>query len=183
MGALFPLGWGSSASHQNVDYLLRYTRDFPLAVVEAKASYKTATDGLQQAKQYAEMLGLKFAYATNGHDIIEFDYTSGLESYRADFPTPAALWQRYRAHSGIDTEDQAKRLLTPFNHTGGKGERYYQQIAVNRTVERILKGDRRTLITLEARCWGIGRIAEAALAPAPSEFSKMRAFRTRGLGS
>ena len=64
---------------KRVDYLLRYTRDFPLAVVEAKAAYKTAADGLQQAKEYAEMLGLKFAYATNGTEIIEFDYITGLE--------------------------------------------------------------------------------------------------------
>lgn len=56
---------------KRVDYLLRYTRDFPLAVVEAKASYKTATDAVQQARLYAEMLDLKFAYATNGTDIIE----------------------------------------------------------------------------------------------------------------
>ena len=65
---------------KRVDYLLRYTRDFPLAVVEAKAAYKTAGDGLQQAKEYAEMLGLKFAYATNGHEIIEFDYFTGQET-------------------------------------------------------------------------------------------------------
>ena len=65
---------------KRVDYLLRYTRDFPLAVVEAKAVYKSAADGLQQAKTYAEMLGLKFAYATNGHDLIEFDYFTGLET-------------------------------------------------------------------------------------------------------
>src|SRR5712692_234714 len=64
---------------KRVDYLLRYRRDFPLAVVEAKSEYKTAADGLQQAKRYAEMLSLKFAYATNGAEIIEFDYFTGLE--------------------------------------------------------------------------------------------------------
>src|SRR3954451_20080846 len=65
---------------KRVDYLLRYRRDFPLAVVEAKTEYATATQGLQQAKQYAEMLGLKFAYATNGPQIVEFDYLTGKES-------------------------------------------------------------------------------------------------------
>ena len=84
-----------------MDYLLRYTRDFPLAVVEAKASYKTAAEGMQQAKQYAEMLGLKFAYATNGQEIIEFDYVSGFEQAVAGYPTPAELWQRYRTASGL----------------------------------------------------------------------------------
>ena len=56
---------------KRADYLLRYRRDFPIAVVEAKASYRTAGEGLQQAKEYAEILGLKFAYATNGQSIIE----------------------------------------------------------------------------------------------------------------
>ena len=83
-----------------MDYLLRYTRDFPLGVVEAKAGYKSATDGLQQAKTYAEMLGLKFAYATNGHDLIEFDYVTGLETILPAVPDtrrsvatlPASQW-------------------------------------------------------------------------------------------
>ena len=60
------------------DYRLRYTRDFPIAIVEAKASYKTAGEGLQQAKEYAEILDLKFAYATNGKEIIEFDFLTGV---------------------------------------------------------------------------------------------------------
>lgn len=58
---------------KRADYLLRYTRDFMIAVVEAKAAYKLPGDGLGQAKEYAEILGLKFAYSTNGHGIIEFD--------------------------------------------------------------------------------------------------------------
>ena len=95
-GRIVPVGNGFiRKSPKRVDYLLRYTRDFPLAVVEAKAGYKSAADGLQQAKTYAEMLGLKFAYATNGHDLIEFDYFTGLETTCTEYPTPAALWQRY----------------------------------------------------------------------------------------
>lgn len=57
---------------KRADYLLRYRRDFPIAVVEAKAEYKSAGEGMQQAKEYAEILGLKFAYATNGKEILEF---------------------------------------------------------------------------------------------------------------
>ena len=79
-GRIVPVGKGFVRKPpKRVDFLLRYTRDFPLAVVEAKANYKAAADGVQQAKTYAEMLGLKFAYATNGHEIIEIDYTTGLE--------------------------------------------------------------------------------------------------------
>src|ERR1700681_4740919 len=87
-GRIIPVGKGFIRKPpKRVDYLLRYTRDFPLAVVEAKAAYKSAGDGLQQAKQYAEMLGLKFAYATNGHEIIEFDYVTGIEQACSDYPT------------------------------------------------------------------------------------------------
>src|SRR6201994_1043162 len=74
-GRIVPVGKGFVRKPpKRVDYLLRYTRDFALAVVEGKAAYKSAADGVQQAKQYAEMLGLKFAYATNGREIIEVDY-------------------------------------------------------------------------------------------------------------
>src|SRR5271167_3744182 len=158
-GRIIPVGKGFIRKPpKRVDYLLRYTRDFPLAIVEAKAAYKSAGDGLQQAKMYAEMLGLKFAYATNGHEIIEFDYFTGIEAVISAYPTPAELWQRYRAKSGLDDEARADRLLTPSNHTVGKGERYYQQIAINRTLEAILKGDRRLLLTMAT---GTGKTAVA----------------------
>lgn len=64
---------------KRADYLLYYRRDYPLAVVEAKELGLPAKTGVQQAKDYAEVLGLKFAYATNGHRIIEIDYTTGSE--------------------------------------------------------------------------------------------------------
>ena len=158
-GRMVPVGKGFIRKPpKRVDYLLRYARDFPLAVVEAKASFKSASDGLQQAKAYAEMLGLKFAYATNGHEIIEFDYLTGIERGSADYPTPAQLWERYRAGSGLTSQKLADQLLTPFNHTVGKGERYYQQIAVNRAVEAILKGQKRLLLTMAT---GTGKTAVA----------------------
>lgn len=133
---------------KRVDYLLRYTRDFPLAVVEAKASYRMATDAVQQARTYAEMLGLKFAYATNGNEIIEVDFFAGTERPVPDFPTPNDLWHRYQAASGLTGPDQADRLIAPYNMVGGKPPRYYQQIAINRTVEAILAGKRRLLLTM-----------------------------------
>src|SRR6266542_4796088 len=88
-GRVIPVGKGFVRKPpKRVDYLLRYTRDFPIAVVEAKASYKTAADAVQQARTYAEMLGLKFAYATNGKDIIEIDYFAGTEDIVQDIPKP-----------------------------------------------------------------------------------------------
>ena len=148
-GRVVPVGKGFIRKPpKRVDYLLRYARDFPLAVVEAKALYKTAADAVQQARNYAEMLNLKFAYATNGHDIIEIDYFTGKETHVSDYASPKDLWRRYQAGQGLETAEIGERLLTPFNHTVGKDERYYQQTAINRTVESILKGNDRLLLTM-----------------------------------
>ncbi len=76
---------------KRADYLFRYRRDFAIAVVEAKAAYKNPGDGFQQAKDYAEILGLKFAYATNGHAIVEHDFLTGRDNDLASFPTPSSL--------------------------------------------------------------------------------------------
>ncbi len=148
-GRIVPQGQGFIRKPpKRVDYLLCYRRDFPLTVVEAKAAYKAVAAGLQQAKDYASMLGLSFAYATNGHEILEFDALTGLETSRSDYPTPAALWQRYRTGRGLEEPQTADRLLTPCNYLTGKDERYYQLIAINRAVEALLKGRRRLLLTM-----------------------------------
>jgi type I restriction enzyme R subunit len=158
-GRIVPLGNGFvRRPPRRVDYLLRYERNFPLAVVEAKASWKTVGQGMQQAKEYAEMLGLKFAYATNGLEIAEFDYFNGRETAVAAYPTPGELWRRYRLGSHLTDDNAAARLLTPMNHVVGKGERYYQEIAVNRTVEGVLIGRRRQLLTMAT---GTGKTAVA----------------------
>jgi type I restriction enzyme R subunit len=73
---------------KRADYLLYYRRDYPLAVVEAKEIGLPAETGVQQAREYAEILGLKFAYATNGHRIIEIDYTAGTECEVDRYATP-----------------------------------------------------------------------------------------------
>ncbi len=148
-GRIVPVGKGFIRKPpKRVDYLLRYTRDVSLAVVEAKASYKSAADAVQQAKFYAEMLDLKFAYATNGRQIIEIDYVTGTEREVPTFPTPADLWIRFRKATNLKDDQSAERFLTPANHTSGQGERYYQQTAINRTIEEILKDNRRLLLTM-----------------------------------
>lgn len=158
-GRIIPAGKGFVRKPpKRVDFLLRYTRDFPLGVVEAKPEYKTPAAGLQQSKGYAEMLGLMFAFSTNGKEIIEFDYFAGLERTIDSFPTPAELWHRYRSGKGIASDDVAGKLLTPYNHIVDKGERYYQQIAVNRVVEAILKGKNKLLVTMAT---GTGKTAVA----------------------
>jgi type I restriction enzyme, R subunit len=148
-GRIVPVGKGFvRRPSKRVDYLLRYRRDFPLAVVEAKPEYKTAADGLQQAKQYAEMLGLKFAYASNGPDTIEFDYFTGVEKTITAYPSPEELWQRYRDGKQLKDDTAVEQLLTPINFTLRQGERYYQEIAINRAVEAIVTGKRRVLLTM-----------------------------------
>ena len=157
-GRIVPVGRGFLRKPpKRVDYLLRYTRDFPLAVVEAKAGWKSAADGVQQARDYAEMLGLQFAYATNGHEIIEIDYFAGTETRRSDFPSPADLMARYRAGRGID-DATGQRLLEPYNLSASKPPRYYQHIAISRAIEAILAGQQRLLLTLAT---GTGKTAVA----------------------
>jgi type I restriction enzyme R subunit len=132
---------------KRADYILRYRPDVAIAVVEAKPSYATPGQGLQQAKEYAEILGLKFAYATNGHGIIEFDYITGREREIETFPTPEELWKRLTAAESLDSE-AADRLLTPGYHLSGKLLRYYQEIAINRAVQAVLQGRQRILLTM-----------------------------------
>ena len=147
-GRIVPRGKGFVRKPpKRVDYLLRYRRDVPLAVVEAKAAYKSSADGVQQARLYAEMLGLKFAYATNGHEIIEIDYFAGTERIVEEYPDPEALWQRYSKGAGL-ASGSVPHVLAPYNHAVGKDERYYQHIAINRVVEAIGRGQRRVLVTM-----------------------------------
>jgi len=150
---LFTKGGMKRGKRRRLDYLLRYRPDLPIAVVEAKASYLAVADGMQQAKFYATMLGLKFAYASNGVDILEYDFFTGVEALRADFPTPTELWDRQR--QGLALDPRAEQVvLTPGRPNPEAPLRYYQEAAVARAVEAIAAGRRRALLTL---CTGAGK--------------------------
>lgn len=142
---------------KRADYILFHRRDFPIAVVEAKEASRPAEDGVQQAREYAEILGLKFAYATNGKRIIEIDYIAGTETEIPAYPTADELWQRLSGAKGIG-EAASKHLLEPFNLVSGKVPRYYQQIAIHRVIEAILLGQKRILVTMAT---GTGKTAVA----------------------
>jgi type I restriction enzyme R subunit len=147
-GRIVPVGSGyRRKAPKRADYILRHRRDFPIAVVEAKADYISASVGLGQAKDYAQMLALPFAYSTNGHEIVEFDFLMGLQTTLTEFPTPDALWARLVA-SRQSLAPITEQLLTPMNVGGGKTPRYYQEIAINRSVEAILSGTPRILVTM-----------------------------------
>lgn len=129
------------------DYLLRYSQNFPIAIVEAKKKYKLAADGIQQAKDYAQILGLKFAYSTNGTEILEFDFITGFETKISKYPTPTELWNRLNQAEPVKSEIQ-ETFLKPFLPIPNKPERYYQTIAINRAVKAVLEGKKRALLTL-----------------------------------
>jgi type I restriction enzyme R subunit len=133
---------------KRADYLLRYSPQLMIAVVEAKASYKNARDGLQQAKEYAQILDLKFAYSTNGHSIVEHDFLSGKETDLDAFPSPDELWNRLQFLLDLKQPEDQKRFLTPSLPVPGKPLRYYQEIAVNRVVQATLQQRRRILLNM-----------------------------------
>ncbi|WP_433500206.1 EcoAI/FtnUII family type I restriction enzme subunit R [Sphaerimonospora sp. CA-214678] len=157
-GRIIPLASGvRRGKPKRADFILRYTRDFPIAVVEAKANYKTAGEGLQQAKEYALILGLMFAYSTNGREIIEHDFTTGRESRVERYPAPAELLDRYLRAAQLGSS-QRSTILEPYNLAAGKKPRYYQEVAINRAIEAIAKGQRRILLTMAT---GTGKTATA----------------------
>jgi type I site-specific restriction endonuclease len=113
-GRLLPIGDGEVAvrgERKFADYILYYQRDFKLAVVEAKEETLPAETGMQQAMEYAEILGLHFAYATNGKRIIEHDFTTGLETDIPRYPTPDELFARWRAAENL-SDDAVARTTT-----------------------------------------------------------------------
>ena len=137
------------------DYVLEYRPGVPVAVVEAKREYAIPGRGLQQAKDYAQLLDLPFSYSTNGKGIVEDDRDTGLENDRlVAFPGPEELWSRYRAWKGITEDTVADGVVVPFNRTlrnadgSVKEPRYYQQTAINRSVAAILGGNKRLLLTM-----------------------------------
>ena len=139
---------GTRGKARRADYILYYRQpQFPIAVVEAKANYKLPSDGIQQAKTYAEMLGLKFAYATNGETVVEFDFITGRESQFHEMPSPLILWHRLHPNEGITLQEK-DLILSPFQLTGDKTPRYYQQIAINEVISAIVKGQKRILLTM-----------------------------------
>jgi type I restriction enzyme R subunit len=132
---------------KKADYILRYQESFPIAVVEAKDEEHEPGDGLQQAKEYAQILGLFFAYSTNGRGIVEWDFTTNTQSNLDCYPKPDELWQRLCIYKALNTARVQNPLLAPYCADSSK-PRYYQEVAINRTIEAIQKGQKRILINL-----------------------------------
>lgn len=132
------------------DYLLSYRENVPLAIVEAKDNTHPLGGGMQQALLYAEILDLPFAYSSNGDAFLEHDRLNGVETEIPldKFPTPEELWQRYKALKNVSPAEE-KLITQPYYYQAkGKSPRYYQRIAINRTLEAIAKKQQRILLAM-----------------------------------
>lgn len=133
---------------KRADYLLSYKSNFPLAIVEAKDNNHPVGAGLQQAIEYAKVLDIPYVYASNGDGFVEQNLITGevKELKLEDFPSPEALYKRYRVDKGID-EAEEKVILEPYYYIPNyKTPRYYQRVAINRTVDAVAKGQQRVLV-------------------------------------
>ena len=130
------------------DYLLLWYKNIPLAVVEAKGEDKKADAGYGQAVKYAALLDVPFAYATNGHELIEKDMIAGLNRTMKliDFPGPDELWLRFKQEKQMPPETDTVYTAPYYMTATGKRPRYYQRIMINRATEAILRGQKRILL-------------------------------------
>ena len=151
-GKIIPEGRKGKRNDPNIaDYVLKLGPDYKIAVVEAKAFDLPHDQGMQQALRYAEKMELKFAYATNGKQIEEYDFITKQQRTIDKFPTPQELLERRKAELGFD-DSQMDVLLEPLDRTsqdpaGAPMEpRYYQEIAINASLTTILAGKKRVLL-------------------------------------
>ncbi|MHC5826707.1 MAG: DEAD/DEAH box helicase family protein, partial [Nostoc sp.] len=153
---------------RRVDYLLRYQGQM-IAVLEAKDETHTAGAGLEQAKSYAKMLDVPFAYSSNGHGFVEFDFFSNQSREISSFPAPNDLWHRWEQYRKQATAQlpsnrvadagssyitkrvqQSNPLLYPVCPASicGKEPRYFQEVAIRRVIERMMAAQKRILLTM-----------------------------------
>jgi len=138
-------GLGRRGKALKADYVLEY-RNTKLAVIEAKAWDEELTEGVAQAKNYARMMAIRFAYSTNGQGIYAVDMQTGKESEIAAYPSPEELWNLTFAETNAWRDRFA---AVPFEDRGGSHpSRYYQDIAVTRVMEAIAENRQRILLTL-----------------------------------
>jgi len=138
---------------KRADYILYYKPNIPLAIIEAKDNKHPVGAGMQQALNYAEMLDIPFAYSSNGNAFLEHDRTvqegkKEREIPLNQFPSPEELWTRYKKAKGITDREEAIITQEYYYEQDGKTPRYYQRIAINRTVEAIAKGQKRILLVM-----------------------------------
>lgn len=136
------------------DYVLYYNRATPIAIVEAKDASHAVAHGLQQAKEYAQMMDVPFAFSSNGMGYQEYDFLTGKERYFSmdQFPTKEELYARFISESngGAGLSDNQMKVIDQPFCTGQDifPPRYYQRNAVNRTVNSVAQGKKRLLLVM-----------------------------------
>lgn len=138
---------------KKADYLLYYKPNLPIAVIEAKDNNHALGDGMQQALEYAEILDVPFAYSCNGDAFLEHDRTATTGTVTREipldqFPSPEELWTRLCVAKGLTQPQIAVATQDYFDDGSRKSPRYYQLIAINRTVEAIARGENRILLVM-----------------------------------
>lgn len=138
---------------KRADYLLFHTAQLPLAIVEAKDNKHPVGGGMEQALAYADTLDVPFVFSSNGDAFLFHDRTGQTQPIEQQlsldaFPSPDDLWARYRAWKGLTDESEALARQPFHEDASGKEVRYYQRIAVQRTVEAVSKGDNRLLLVM-----------------------------------
>jgi type I restriction enzyme R subunit len=143
----------SRGTASKADYILFYKPNIPIAVIEAKDNNHSIGDGMQQALGYAEILDIPFAYSSNGDGFLEHDRTVTSRDVTReialdDFPTPEQLWARYCRAKGLTPPQEEIATQDYYDDGSGKSPRYFQQIAINRTVDAIARGENRVLLVM-----------------------------------
>ena len=144
----------SRSKRKRADYILYYKPNIPIGIIEAKDNKHSVKAGIQQGLGYAEILDIPSVYSSNGDGFYEHDRTCTdgkieQELSLDEFPSPQILWQRYKKYKGIQTEEQERIAAQDYFFDGSdRTPRYYQQVAINRTVEAIAKGQNRILLTM-----------------------------------
>lgn len=144
----------SRAQPKKADYVLYINANNPIAIVEAKDNKHAVSAGLQQAITYAQMLDVPFAYSSNGDGFREHDFLTGGERDIAleDFPTPEELYTRYKnganEGNGLNSTEEAIIQQPYYSSQSTYPPRYYQRIAVNRTLDAIARGQDRILLVM-----------------------------------
>ena len=139
---------------KRADYILYYKPNIPIAIIEAKQNSYAVGHGMQQALNYARILDIPFVFSTNGDGFLFHDRTvteGAIEQELGldEFPSPHVLWKKYCHYKNIES-DEVEQIVSQeyYLDASGKKPRYYQQIAVNRTVEAIAKGQQRVLLVM-----------------------------------
>ena len=136
------------------DYILFYKPNVPIAIIEAKDNKHSVKSGIQQALGYANTLDIPCVFSSNGdgfyfHDKTATDGEIEKELTLDEFPSPEILWQKYKKYKGIETEEVEEIAKQDYFQDGsGRSPRYYQQIAVNRTIEAVAKGQDRIILVM-----------------------------------